>query len=148
MKSDIQHLQETLHQQIPLTMAMGVTVQEYAGQSLRLHATLKGNTNIHGAAFAGSLYSLASLAAWGLLYLRLLSEDLKPRIVIGESSIRYVREVRSDIVAEGTIDAAEFARFFKELKNTGKSTCSLQTTISYDGKLAVNYTGSHVAFLT
>ena len=58
----LNQLRNVLHEEIPLTKAMGVEVNSYDGHCLVLSAPLDPNTNHKDTAFGGSLYSLAVLA--------------------------------------------------------------------------------------
>ena len=54
---------------------MDISVESYAGHRLVTRAELAPNTNTHGTAFAGSLYTLEALTAWSLLHLEILRRD-------------------------------------------------------------------------
>jgi thioesterase domain-containing protein len=62
-------LQKILYSEIPLTKAIGIEVCEFTGLSLTLKAPLEKNINHKCTAFGGSLYSVAVLSGWGLIYL-------------------------------------------------------------------------------
>ena len=74
-----------LHDQIPLTQAMGVRLESYDASGLILTAPLAPNHNHLGTAFGGSLATLAILAGYTLLWLEL--GDRSSHIVIQESQI-------------------------------------------------------------
>jgi len=96
---EITELREVLHREIPLTRAMGLEVDSYDGNCLVLAAPLLPNTNHKDTAFGGSLYSLAVLAGWGLLHLKLKQREVPAHIVIRHSQIDYIRPVTDDIKA-------------------------------------------------
>ena len=50
-----------------------MTLEPIAFESHRLtvEAELAPNVNVHGTAFAGSLYAIAALSGWGLVHLEL-----------------------------------------------------------------------------
>ncbi len=60
-------LEAYLHQTIPLSRAMAVSVIELNPESVVLGAPLAPNVNVHETAFGGSAAALALLAAWSLL---------------------------------------------------------------------------------
>ena len=64
-------LQSIWDQSFPLCGAMGLTVVSFDNHLLTTEAPLVLNTNIHGTAFAGSLYAIEAITAWGALYLEL-----------------------------------------------------------------------------
>jgi thioesterase domain-containing protein len=142
-----EHLRETeafLHEQIPITLAMGVRVATYDGQQLVLTAPLTLNHNHLGTAFGGSLSAVATLAGYGLLWLEL--RDRTCHVVIRESSISFRRPVRKEIRAicrrpDETTLAAFTARFAEK----GKARIRLNVTIEEDDLVAVEFAGTFVA---
>ena len=137
-------LERTLHEEIPLSRAMGIQVAAYSNNSLRLTAPLAPNTNHKCTAFGGSLYSLAVLCGWGLLHLKLREAGLRKHIVIQESNIRYLLPVENDMAAECHVDEAAFARFLRTLEKRGKSRLALDVVIMRDGRPAVEFSGRYV----
>lgn len=140
-------LEETtrfLHEQIPLTQAMGVNVESYAAGKLTLTAPLEPNHNHLGTAFGGSLSAIATLAGYSLLWL--LLDDRAAHIVIRESSIRYHHPVRSAILATCETPPAEAVASFKTaFEKAGKARLTLHTVIVEDGRTCVEFSGVFVA---
>lgn len=64
-------LQQAWYQHIPLSEKMGVRIQQYTGQKFITTMPEAGNQNPHHTLFAGSLFSLATLTGWGLIWLML-----------------------------------------------------------------------------
>ncbi len=62
-------LQQAWYQHIPLSEKMGVRIQQYTGQKFITTMPEAGNQNPHHTLFAGSLFSLATLTGWGLIWL-------------------------------------------------------------------------------
>lgn len=133
-----------LHEQIPLTRAMGVSVQSWDGQELRLCAPLEPNHNHLGTAFGGSLSALATLAGYSLLWL--LLGDREAHIVIRESSLRYRHPVRGDLIAVCRHPGEDGWQAFKtQFASTGKARLALQVLIEEDGRACVEFGGTFVA---
>jgi thioesterase domain-containing protein len=86
-----------LHEQIPLTRAMGVQVEAYDKEQLIVTAPLAPNHNHVGTAFGGSLSAIATLTGYCMLWL--LLGDRESHIVIRNSSMNYRRPVRQGIRA-------------------------------------------------
>lgn len=145
-----QALEETLHHEIPLSLAMGLTVAGYDGERLTLRAPLAPNINHKSTAFAGSLNALTTLAGWGLIWLITHEHDLPSVIVIQESATRYLRPVGQDFVATCHLPPArQIERFLTALRERGRARLPLSVEIlSVDGQIAVSFTGRYVAFLT
>jgi len=133
-----------LHQQIPLTQAMGVKLESYDGERLIITAPLEPNHNHLGTAFGGSLSAIATLAGYSLLWL--LLGDRSAHIVVRESSIRYRHPVRGVIRALcERPNAASMARFKTQFQETGKARLRLQVRIEEDRQTCVEFEGEFVA---
>ena len=91
-------LQRRIRGAIPLSEAMGYRITELADTRIAVEAPLGPNINIHGTGFAGSLYALGILTAWGLCTHVITAAGLEAELVVAEASIRYRTPVRGDIV--------------------------------------------------
>src|SRR3954468_16912983 len=103
-----------LHEQIPLTRAMGLRVVASDQNGFVLEAPVALNSNHLRTAFGGSINAVATLAAYGFLWMEL--NDASVHVVVAESSIRFLRPVRETIRAtcprpEDSV-LAEFRRHF------------------------------------
>lgn len=72
-------LQQAWYEHIPLSEKMGVRIQQYTGQKFITTMPETGNQNPHHTLFAGSLFSLATLTGWGLIWLMLRERHLGGR---------------------------------------------------------------------
>lgn len=133
-----------LHQQIPITAAMGVQVQSFDGSHLVITAPLGPNHNHLGTAFGGSLSAIATITGYTLLWL--LLGDRSAHIVIRESSIRYRRPITGSIraVCERP-DEAALTAFKTQFAETGKARLRLQVRIEEDHQTCVEFDGEFVA---
>ncbi|HEY5744231.1 MAG TPA: YiiD C-terminal domain-containing protein [Terrimicrobiaceae bacterium] len=140
----LRETEEFLHEQIPITRAMGVRVAAYDGEQLKLIAPLALNHNHLGTAFGGSLSAVATLAGYGLLWLELA--DSKCHLVIRRSCLSFHRPVRKEIVAicrrPSQKDVWIFKATFAEQR---KARINLDVTIEEDGLVAVEFSGVFVA---
>lgn len=141
-------LQQVLHHEIPLSRQMRLTVHQYDGECLSLRAPLAPNINHKATAFAGSLNAVATLAGWGTMWLVLAEHGLRGTIVIQESTTRYLLPVGTDFVATCRLPMAhEAERFLAGLRRRGKARLPLAVSIlDDDGRVAVAFTGTYVAF--
>ncbi|HLF12915.1 MAG TPA: YiiD C-terminal domain-containing protein, partial [Gammaproteobacteria bacterium] len=89
-------LHSTWHEEIPLAAAMGIEVVSFARDELVVRAPLAPNTNVHGTAFAGSLFSICVLTCWGRVWLALRQQGLAARIVVADSQIKYRKAVTGE----------------------------------------------------
>ena len=62
-------LARTWRTEIPITDAMDLGPVRFDDHGLTVRADLAPNVNVHGTAFAGSLYAIAALSGWGLVHL-------------------------------------------------------------------------------
>ena len=91
-------LQAIWYQQIPLSKAMDMRIVDFADNTLTCCASLAPNVNVHGTAFAGSLYAVQALTGWGMMHLQLQLHELDASIVIANGQIDYAKPVAEEIV--------------------------------------------------
>ncbi|MEJ2403743.1 MAG: YiiD C-terminal domain-containing protein [Candidatus Thiodiazotropha sp.] len=113
-----EELEQRIRDGIPLAASMDFRVLSLSATHIRVRGGAEENINVHGTGFAGSLYAIATLAAWGLVRSRLPDgADL----VMAEGSIRYRKPVTGDLIAECRIDAPIFETFLSALQTKGKA---------------------------
>ena len=138
-------LQTILNDEIPITTAMGIQVKQLTDHSLLLTAPLSNNINHKSTAFGGSLYSVAVLAGWGMIYAVLDSLGIHAHIVIQESHIRYLKPVNRNILASCVItDRGLLDKKINIFKRKGMSRITLDVEILNQGEPAVVFTGQYV----
>ena len=81
-------LAQYIHEHIPLSKAMGVSVVAVEDDAITLQAPLEPNLNHRQTVFGGSASALAILASWSLLHVRLHGQGIADRLVIQRNSIR------------------------------------------------------------
>jgi thioesterase domain-containing protein len=142
-----QRLRETerfLHEQIPLTRAMEVRVENFDDLQLILTAPLGPNHNHLGTAFGGSLAALLVLAGYSLLWLEL--GDREAHVVISESRMKFRRPVRGTIRAVCLRPEPDvLAAFQASFATRGKARINLRVVIEHEGEIAVEFEGTYVA---
>jgi thioesterase domain-containing protein len=137
-------LQSTWLREIPLAAAMAIEIASCARDELVVRAPLAPNRNLHGTAFAGSLFSLCVLTGWGATWLALKQRGLDGAIVVADSRIRYRKAVSGDIVCRCRPDLALIERSLARLAATGRADVPLVCTIDQDDKRAVTFEGEYV----
>lgn len=88
-----QTLQQTWHATIPLSAYMKLSIDRFDGYQLQCSAPIAPNINLHHTMFAGSIYTLATLTGWGMLYLQLQSLGISGMQVLADANIRYLRPI-------------------------------------------------------
>lgn len=148
MSENTWELEATLHHEIPITRALGLTVESYDGQTLCLKAPLEPNINHKDTAFAGSLNALVTLSGWGIVWLILKEAGIAGKIVIQDSQVNYLLPVAGDFVAEcRQPDPAQVRRFTTMLTRKGKARLELSAEIRLGSDPAVTFQGRYVAHL-
>jgi thioesterase domain-containing protein len=128
---------------IPLARAMDLRVVDYDGHRIALAAPLGPNVNDKGCAFGGSLASLATLAGWGLICLKLAEGGIAAEVYVQDSTIVYLAPVWDEIVAEAAAAQDEsWDRFLDAMRDRGKA------RIAIDAELAAAEGGSVPARVT
>ncbi len=136
-------LQRLWHRDFPLSKTMDVRVASFADHVLTTRTSLTPNTNIHGTAFAGSLYAIEALTAWGLLYLELAQANLQASIIHASGNIEFARPVQEDIVARSSFDG--HAGALDTLREQGRVKLTLATEVHAGGELASRFEGVYIA---
>jgi len=147
MKLLCAELQRTWHAEIPISAAMAIEVVEFANDRLVVRAPLAPNINVHGTAFAGSLYAIAALCGWGMTWLQLKTRHIDGSIVIADGHIHYAAPVQQEIIASCRFDGADLATAMARLIGTGKTRFKLDCAIDAHGIEAARFTGDYAVRL-
>jgi thioesterase domain-containing protein len=132
------------HEQIPLTRAMGLRVIASDETGFMVEAPVALNSNHLRTGFGGSINAVATLAAYGLLWLELNDETV--HVVVAESSIRFLRPVRETIRALCLRPAPdELAAFRAQFATKGKARIALRVRVIEAGETAAEFAGTFVA---
>ena len=137
-------LETYLHDHIPLSRAMDVRVISISDQQVTLGAPLAPNINHRDTVFGGSAASVATLAAWSLLHLRLVAADQPSRVVIQRSTMDYLAPIAGDFTATATLDG-DWDIFLRILTRKGRARIALTAELNYEGQKAGQFHGEFVA---
>jgi thioesterase domain-containing protein len=133
-----------LHEQIPITRAMGLRVVAHDDAGFTIEAPVALNSNHLRTAFGGSINAVATLAAYGFLWVEL--NDAAAHVVVAESSIRFLRPVRETIRATcRRPDTNNLAAFRHDFAEKGKARITLLVHITEAGETAAAFEGRFVA---
>lgn len=136
-------LEAIWHRDIPISAQMGVRIEDFSDDVLTVTAGLEPNVNLHGTAFAGSLYSVCALTGWGMAWLQLKLRGLDAHIVLAEGQIEYRRAVAEDFTSRCRFDAASQADRISRLAHAAKSELRLESTIAVGERIAVRFGGRY-----
>lgn len=138
-------LEAYLHTHIPLSRAMGVAVSAASAARVELNAPLAPNINVHGTAFGGSAATLALLAAWSVLHLRLEAEGIPNRLVIQRSTTDYLAPIEGAFSAIARLEKTDLDGFFAMLTRKGRARVTVTADLMFQDVIAGRLTGHFVA---
>ena len=135
------------YQSMPPVAALQLHSVGFDGECLRLQAPLAAHVNDKGCAFGGSLGSLMTLAAWGVVTLRLQQAGLAADVFVADSQLRYRAPLFADLQVEARLgDAASWPSFLAELRERGRASVRLAACVRLpDGGVAADSTARYVA---
>src|SRR3954466_2967355 len=140
----LREAEKFLHEQIPITRAMGLRVVANDETGFTVEAPVALNSNHLRTAFGGSINAVATLAAYGFLWMEL--NEAAAHVVVAESSIRFLRPVRETIRATCVRPEAEnLAAFRDHFAEKGKARITLQVNVVEAGEIAAEFEGRFVA---
>jgi thioesterase domain-containing protein len=139
-------LQRYLHEHIPLSRAMQVAVIGVDPAGVILSAPLAPNINHRETVFGGSASAVATLAAWALVHIRLLNDDLPSRIVIQRNTMNYDQPMSGAFTAQSFLaDPEAWPRFTQLLRRRGKARIAVFAHLLFAGQVAGRFEGEFVA---
>lgn len=132
---------------MPPVAALRPVISDWRDGHLRLSAPLDANVNDKGCAFGGSLVSLMTIAAWGLVFMELAEAGIEADIFVADSRVRYLKPVFEDIVVDaGFDDPVERAALADTLRKQGRASIRLKSeSLLADGGVAASFVGRYVA---
>ena len=135
-------LEQYLHENIPLSKAMGVSVVSVEGDAVIVRAPLEPNVNHRGTVFGGSASALALLAAWSLLHVRLRREGIASHLVVRRNTMDYEKPILGAFTARSQLEQpAEWSRFADALLRKGKARISVVAVLEQAGQVVGRLTG-------
>lgn len=132
---------------MPPVAALRPDILDWQDGLLRLRAPLAANVNDKACAFGGSLVSLMTIAAWGLVTLGLAGAGVGADVYVADSQVRYLKPVFEDIVVEASFDAeTERLALAATVSRQGRGGARLRArTLLADGGVAATFSGRFVA---
>lgn len=139
-------LETYLHDHIPLSSAMQVSVLEVSPDHVILSAPLAPNINHRDTVFGGSASALAILSAWALLHTRLTASAFKSTLVIQRNSMSYEKAITDGFMAKAIAPSPEaWELFTRILQRKGRSRVSVSSVLLQEGMVAGHFEGDFVA---
>jgi thioesterase domain-containing protein len=142
----VQELEQYLHECIPLSRAMQVSVLELSRDCAVLAAPLAPNVNHRGTVFGGSACTLSTLAAWSLLYCRLKGNQPAASLVLQRNSMSFERPIAGAFSARASLaPSAAWPEFLRTLERRGRARIGVGAQLLCDGEPAGHFFGDFVA---
>ena len=141
---DKHQLETRILEGIPLSRCMAFEVIDLAECNIQVKGRQKENVNVHGTAFAGSLYGICTLAVWGLVYSRLPDNA---SLVMKSGHIDYLKPVNGDIVADAAVNTVDMNTFLNDLHDKGKCVINVNAQVTHEGQTAASFSAGLYARL-
>jgi len=139
-------LEHYLHEHIPLSKAMQVSVAKIDEESVVLSAPLAPNVNHRETLFGGSASAIAILAAWSLLHTRLLHAGIASRLVIQRNTMDYDLPIAGEFTARSALqNPGHWEPFLRMLTRKGKARIAVICVLEHGGLEAGHFMGEFVA---
>jgi len=129
MTSQSQLLEQEIHKTVPLSRTLGYHIESLSGGSIQVVAPLEPNVNMHNSAFAGSLYAIAALTAWGLVTHIVNEAGIDAAVVIGKAEIIYQLPITEAIHCRSAATPDISSEFLAKLARVGRAKILLTVAI-------------------
>jgi len=135
-----------LHQHIPLSQAMGVSVVAIDENAVTLRAPLAPNLNHQQTVFGGSASAVAILSGWALLHVRLHAEGSADRLVIQRNLMEYQQPIFGPFTARSTLERPDHWRqFTATLARKGRARVAVAAVLEHADQVVGRFNGQFVA---
>jgi thioesterase domain-containing protein len=139
-------LEQYLHDHIPLSQAMQVSVISVQSDSILLSAPLQPNINHQDTVFGGSASAVAILAAWSLVHTRLKTSGYSCRLVIQRNTMDYELPITGTFTARSSLrTAGTWESFTQMLKRKGRARITVSCILESAGQPVGHFDGEFVA---
>ena len=135
-----------IHEHIPLSKAMAVSVVAVEDDAITLQAPLEPNLNHRQTVFGGSASALAILASWALLHVRLQAAGIADRLVIQRNTIEYRHPILGQFTARSMLERPDaWRQFTVMLARRGRARITVVAVLEHMGRVAGRFSGQFVA---
>jgi thioesterase domain-containing protein len=146
MNVNCRSVEQYLHEHIPLSQSMAVSVISINENGVVLSAPLLPNINHRSTVFGGSISAVAILSAWTLVHIRLQLLSIDCRVVIQSNNVKYIQPIETDFQALClTPPRQNWERFITAVTKWGKGRILLNAEIYSSDLLAGKFQGEYVA---
>ena len=127
-----QKYQSLVHSTIPVSKAIGWSIESLDTHNIKALVRLEPNINIHGTGFAGSIYAAAMATGWTLLKCWYQENAFDAELVAAEANIEYSAPVTEDFYCLATIDQTQpqYDKLMQRLSQP--KSCSYQLSVKVE----------------
>lgn len=130
------NLEEELHDlnaafsAMPPVSAMAIKATKFEAGILSVSAPLANNVNDKACAFGGSLVSVMTMAAWGLLSEKCRREQVEAEVYIADTQVRFLAPLFGDLNACAWLhEDTDWVVFLQTLQSKGRARAVVQSQI-------------------
>ncbi len=135
-----------LHEQIPLTKSLGLSIISIDEKGALIRAPLAPNLNHLGGAFGGSLATMMILSGYIWLYDALLKNNHHAHVILFREESEYLLPVKTDIeVLAKSPSQEDWKKFEESFRRKGTGRLVLHSEIRISEGLAARFRGEFVA---
>ena len=142
----IKKLENKIHNEIPMTKLMNLSLEKIDDKYLTTKAPLDININDKGSAFGGSLASITIISSWCLA--RLIADNLGYEdcdILIIKNDSSFSKQVLEDIICKCTIPSQKDINILKEkMQSKGSASLKISAQIIENESVCMNFEGIYV----
>ena len=115
---------------MPPVYAMAIKATGMQEGVLSVTAPLANNVNDKACAFGGSLVSVMTMAAWGLVSESCRRKNIEAEVFIADSQVRFLAPVFGDLQADACLHVdTQWQVFFQTLLNRGRARAVTHSSI-------------------
>jgi thioesterase domain-containing protein len=115
---------------MPPVCAMAIKAVKFDAGVLSVSAPLANNINDKACAFGGSLVSVMTMAAWGLLSEECRRERIKAEVFVADTQVRFLAPLFGDLHAQACFhEDTDRTVFFQTLRGKSRARAVMQSSI-------------------
>lgn len=142
----LKHLEYKIHNEIPMTKLMNLSINTMDDDFFTTKAPLDININDKGSAFGGSLSSIAIISSWCLV--KIISDDLgfdDCDILVIKNESTFKKQVTKDIYCKCVVPTVDEINTLKEkLQNKNSASIKINASIVQEDDICMYYEGVYV----
>ena len=137
--------QQYIETHIPITKAMGMTINALSMEAVRVGMPIAENINHRGSAFGGSIDSLFLTTGWAFIRFLIDHYEPTPIIVGSRGETKFIKPILEDFEASLIIPPKEeIDKFLATFDRFGRARITTQAVIEKEDELYAQFEGDYV----